>query len=294
MADNPDIVHAHWTYEFALGALASGKPTLISVHDWAPAILCLKMDHYRFGRLLMACATFFKGSHFTANSPYIQRCIKRYLRKNVPMIPNALGESVFYKGDKNINISQPTIVSINNGFSRWKNVKSLIRSHKIIKNKIPNCRLMLIGSGFEKNGEAYKRAKNNYLSDGIDFNGLLTHAEVLKILESADLLIHPALEESFGMTLLEAMAKKTPVIGGKNSGAVPWVLNYGKSGILTDIKSPEHIADEAIKILTDEKLWKFISNSGYRYAWDNFRLLKIVDLTINEYRKILTDMNQKR
>ncbi len=99
----------------------------------------------------MACATFFKGSHFTANSPYIQRCIKRYLRKNVSMIPNALGESVFYRGDKNINITQPTIVSINNGFSRLKNVKSLIRSHKIIKNKIPNCRLMLIGSGFEKN-----------------------------------------------------------------------------------------------------------------------------------------------
>ena len=46
--DNPDIVHAHWTYEFALGALASGKPTLITVRDWAPTIFRLKTDPYRF------------------------------------------------------------------------------------------------------------------------------------------------------------------------------------------------------------------------------------------------------
>lgn len=285
--DRPDIVHAHWTYEFALGALASGKPTLITVRDWAPTILRLKTDHYRFGRLLMACATFFKGTHFIANSPYIQNCLKNYLRKDVPVIPNALDEAVFYEGERHLSTSHPTIVSVNNGFAKRKNVKSLMRAYKLIKKEIPACRLMLIGSGFEKDGEADKWAKNNYLSDGVDFTGLLSHAEVFKILESADLLIHPSLEESFGMTLLEAMAKKTPVIGGKNSGAVPWVLNYCKAGVLTDIKSPEHIADEAIKLLTDEELWKMFSNAGYRYAWENFRLMKIVDQTIYEYRKVL-------
>ena len=100
-------------------------------------------------------------------------------------------------------------------------------------------------------------------------------------------MIHSALEESFGMTLLEAMAKKTPVIGGKDSGAVPWVLNYGKSGVLTDVKSPKLIANEAIKLLTNEMLWEKFSLAGYKYAWENFRLSKIVDQTINEYRKIL-------
>jgi glycosyltransferase involved in cell wall biosynthesis len=287
LADRPDIVHAHWTYEFALGALASGKPTLITVRDWAPAILRFKTDHYRFGRLLMACATFFKGSYFIANSPYIQKCLKKYLHKDVSVIPNALDEAVFYEGKRYLSTSRPTIVSINNGFAKRKNVKSLMRAYKLIKKKIPACRLMLIGSGFEKDGEADKWAKSKFLSDGIDFVGLLPHAEVLEILGSSDLLVHPALEESFGMTLLEAMAKKTPVIGGKNSGAVPWVLNYGKAGVLTDIKSPEHIADEAIKLLTDEELWEMFSNAGYQYAWENFRLMKIIDQTIHEYRKVL-------
>jgi len=287
IADRPDIVHAHWTYEFALGALASGIPTLITVRDWAPTILRFKTDHYRFGRFLMACATFFKGSHFIANSPYIQECLKKYLRKDVPVIPNALDEAVFYEGERHLNAFRPIIVSINNGFAKHKNVKSLMPAYKLIKEEIPACRLMLIGSGFEKGGEADKWAKSKFLSDGVDFRGFLPQSEVLKILKSADLLIHPALEESFGMTLLEAMAKKIPVIGGKKSGAVPWVLNYGKAGVLTDVKSPEHIADEAIKILTDVELWKKFSNAGYKYAWENFRLMKIVDQTIHEYRKVL-------
>jgi len=286
--DNPDIVHAHWTYEFALAALASGKPTLITVRDWAPTIFRLKTDPYRFGRLLMACATFFKGSHFIANSPYIQKCLKNYLRKDVPVIPNTLDEALFYEGERYLNTSRPAIVSVNNGFAKRKNVKSLMRAYKLIKKEIPACRLMLIGNGFEKDGEADKWAKSELLLDGIEFRGLLPHNKVLEILGHSDLLVHPALEESFGMTLLEAMAKKTPVIAGKDSGAVPWVLNYGKAGILVDVKSPNLIAYEAINLLTDEQLWKKFSNSGYRYAWGNFRLSKIVDQSLNEYKKILT------
>ena len=293
LADRPDIVHAHWTYEFALGALASGKPTLISVHDWAPAILRLKMDHYRFGRLLMACLTFFKGSHFIANSSYIQKCIKRYLRKDVSMIPNALDDAIFYNGEKYLNTSMPKIVSVNNGFSKLKNVKSIIHAYKSIKKYIPPCRLMLIGNGYEKNGKAHKWAKNKFLLNDIEFLGSVPHEEALKNIESADLLIHSALEESFGMTLLEAMVKKTPVIGGKDSGAVPWVLNYGKSGVLTDVKSANLISHEAIKLLTNKMLWSKFSLAGYHYAWENFRLSKIVDQTINEYRKILQNVKKR-
>lgn len=291
--DGPDIVHAHWTYEFALGALASGKPTLITVRDWAPAIFYFIPDAYRFGRLLMAFTSLFKGTHFTANSPYIQRLMKKYLRKDVPVIPNALSDGVFYKGERKLKVNYPIIVSVNNGFGRLKNVKPLIKAHRLVRKDIPACRLMLIGIGYEKNGEAEQWAKIKLLSEGIDFLGSIPYEEVLKILESADLLVHPSLEESFGMTLLEAMAKKVPVIGGTASGAVPWVLNYGKSGVLTDVKSYEIIAGEIVKLLTDMKSWKKYSNSGYQYAMENFALSKVVDQYIGAYKKVLSGRKEQ-
>ena len=44
------------------------------------------------------------------------------------------------------------------------------------------------------------------------------------------------------MVLLEAMASGLPVVGGIGSGAVPWVLDDGGAGFLTDVRSPEQIA----------------------------------------------------
>ena len=49
----PDVIHAHWTYEFAMAARATGLPTLVTVHDWAPAVLRLHRDVYRTIRLGM-------------------------------------------------------------------------------------------------------------------------------------------------------------------------------------------------------------------------------------------------
>ncbi len=288
IADKPDIVHAHWTYEFAVGALSGGKPTLITVRDRAIAILRLRPDAYRFGRLIMHYYTIFRGGNFTATSPYIQKSLIRYKGGNIPVIPNALDDEYFYKGKRHLHNSQPRIVSVNNGFGKCKNVKALLRAFRLIKTRVPSCRLILIGDDFEKNGIAEQWANENELAEGVDFLGHINHTEVLSILETAHLLIHPSLEESFGMTLLEAMAKKTPVMGGDKSGAVPWVLDYGKAGVLTDVKSPRRLADSAISILTNEDQWYSYSRAGFDHAWENFRLSKVVDQYIEEYRKLVT------
>jgi len=286
IVDKPDIVHAHWTYEFAIGALSGGKPTLITVRDWAIAIFRLKPDAYRFGRLIMHYYTIFRGGNFTATSPYIQKSLIKYKGGNIPVIPNALDDEYFYKGKRRLNNLQPRIVSVNNGFGKRKNVKTLLNAFRLIKTRVPACRLILIGHGFEKNGIAEQWANENELAEGVDFLGHVSHTEVLAVLESTDLLMHPSLEESFGMTLLEAMAKKTPIIGGKDSGAVPWVLNYGKAGVLTDVKSPGTLADSAFSILTNEDQWYSYSRAGFDHAWKNFRLSKVVDQYLEEYKKL--------
>lgn len=288
--DNPDVVHAHWTYESAIGALASGKPTLITVRDWPLAVLRQKPDAYRLGKVLMHFTTLFRGFNFTANSPYLQKYLQKYIRKDIPVIPNALDDVDFYKGERHPNISQPTIVSANNGFAKLKNVKSLLYAFNLIKKKIPTCRLILVGDEFERNGKAEQWAKEKGLAEHVAFAGYLEHDETLKTIENADLLIHPSLEESFGMTLLEAMAKKTPVIGGKDSGAVPWVLNYGEAGVLTDVKSPTLIADEAILLLTNEERWKMFSAAGYQHARNNFSLSKVVEQYLEAYDRLLRIM----
>src|SRR5690606_8962609 len=43
----PDIVHAHWTYEWAMAALESRLPTLVTTHDDGMRQLLYSRDLYR-------------------------------------------------------------------------------------------------------------------------------------------------------------------------------------------------------------------------------------------------------
>lgn len=89
------------------------------------------------------------------------------------------------------------------------------------------------------------------------------------------------------MTVLEAMTQKTPVIGGDGSGAVPWVLDFGKAGILTNVRSPEMIATEAIRLLRDKDLWRYYSLAGYKRARSTFGLAAVVKQYTQIYEGVL-------
>jgi glycosyltransferase involved in cell wall biosynthesis len=72
------------------------------------------------------------------------------------------------------------------------------------------------------------------------------------------MLLHPALEEACPMSILEAMALGLPVIGGIHSGGVPWVLDAGRSGFLTDVRKPSEIARTLLTCLEqpEDRHWR--------------------------------------
>jgi len=288
LREKPDIIHAHWTYEFALGALDSGIPTLITVRDWAPTILRFYKNAYRSLRYLMDWWTFRRAQNLSANSYYIQKLILGRFGINVPVIPNPIDDSFLLTNEKNFNSDSSTIVSINNGMSEHKNVKNLIIGFNYIRQRMPCSRLKLIGDEFGPNQQAEQWSKNSGLDDGIDFLGSLQRQDVKRALEESDVLIHPSLEESFGNTLIEAMGLRLPVIGGMNSGAVPWILDEGNAGILCDVKRPEKIAQAAIGLLTSQDQWRKYSESGYERVVAQFSIEKVVDACLKQYQLILS------
>lgn len=284
--DNPDVVHAHWTYEFALASINSGIPHIISVRDWAPAILRLMPKPYRVMRLILNFYVLYKGENFVANSLYIDEKISKYVKNKFDLVPNALKDDIFLKKKKYFNIKEKKIISINNGFGKLKNVQKLIKAFEQVRKILPNTQLILIGIGFEKNGVAQQWAKQNSDDKNINFMGEIPYKNIFSKLENCDLLVHSSLQESFGNTLIEAMSKKIPVIGGRDSGAVPWVLDNGKAGVIIDITNENKITNEVIDILTNQDKWYKYSSSGYNRAHHRFRLSDVVSKYIEIYLKI--------
>lgn len=282
-----DIIHAHWAYEFAIAALTSGRPSLVTFHDWAPAILRIMPDPYRFMRLLMSLYTLRKGQHFTATSPYIQDRLRLATGVEHPIVPNGLLDVLFSNEERRFNGASPLLLSINNGFGQRKNVHTLLKSFPSVRRSHPGAELWLIGSGFGEDGAAELWARERDLVTGVRFLGQVEHGEALKLLRRADVLVHPSLEESFGMTLIEAMSQGTPVVGGAKSGAVPWVLDYGRAGMLTDISKPGALADAILRLFADEAVWNELSRVGRRHAFERFRLSRIASRYGQEYERVI-------
>lgn len=274
LIDKPDIVNAHWGYEFAIGAIKSGYPHIITLRDVPLEILKLKKDLYRFIRLLMNYWVMRNGKHFCANSPYTAERLKIF-KKDLPVIPNSILTEWIVNNPKDFPKEKIKIVSILSGWGERKNPQPALKAFSLLRKKYKEkLEYHFYGQGYEKNELGYDWAKANNLLDGVYFKGQKPYEEIMELLPNFDILLHPAKEESFGMSLIEAMAKGLPVVAGKNSGAVPWVLNYGNNGILIDITSEQEIIDAILSLIVNKNLYEKLSLDGIQYVTNNFSDIK--------------------
>ncbi|HEU4562160.1 MAG TPA: glycosyltransferase family 4 protein, partial [Longimicrobium sp.] len=137
-ADPCDVVHAHWTYEFALAAMDSGRPHVVTAHDAPLAIWKLHRDGYRFLRLLMAFPAIRRARVLTAVSAYVAEHIARVFRYRAPIhvVPNGLPASVFAAGNAREGHTAGTaarFASVLTGWSRVKNAATLLRAFATVR-----------------------------------------------------------------------------------------------------------------------------------------------------------------
>lgn len=238
----PDVIHAHWTYEFALAAAeAAVAPVLVTARDSPFAIFRFHMDMYRLFRLLLAIRARPSIRHISANSPYLVRSLRWFGHFGaIPVIPNLMPAMV---PANSIVVRRPdaTILCVADS-SRLKNVRALLRAVSLVRVQHPDARLRLVGQGLDVGGPVETWARKRGLDANVGFVGYADRAALAGEYARAAVFCSPSLEESFGNTLVEALQAGLPVIAGKNSGAVPWVLFNGQAGRLVDVRDPAAIA----------------------------------------------------
>lgn len=279
-----EIVHAHWTYEFALAALETGKPVLITAHDAPFTILRYFLDPYRFFRLLLAYKVRFKMRHLTVVSPYLKSKwrMEMFWRQALLVIPNIAPFSLDVSPHlKNL---RPLVLSIGDGGSR-KNLQTLLKAWPAIAVAVPEAELHIVGHGLSADDELAIWANREGMSNGVVWHGYLERNPLKQLLESAAVLVHPSLEESFGLILLEAMSMAIPTIGGIHSGGVPYVI--GDAGILVNVKSSQEIADATIKLLLNKDLREEFGKRGQDRIREEFSPERVAGLYVDQYERIL-------
>lgn len=226
----PDVVHAHWTYEFALGALQTDVPHVITAHDAPAKVLRYTRSPYRAVRYLMAREVLRRARCLTAVSDYMGQVTEALASVPVGVVPNPLAREVLSGGRVRSTPSGRRIGMVCNGWGRIKNPQPALRAFHKFCAMYSDAELHLFGSDFGPGQIAERWVRKCGLGDGMVFHGSLPHRDLIRHLENMDVLLHPSLEESFGVVVAEAMALGLPVVAGLMSGAIPWVVGVGADG----------------------------------------------------------------
>jgi glycosyltransferase involved in cell wall biosynthesis len=101
----------------------------------------------------------------------------------------------------------------------------------------PGMRLALVGGGPEM-----EQIRAFYAGTPSVFTGFLDGDELVAAFASADALVFPSTNETFGLVALEAMACGLPVIAGMCGGLVD-ILQDGVNALVCDPTDPHSIAE---------------------------------------------------
>lgn len=290
-ASSCDIIHANWTYEFALAAQASGKPYLVTAHDAPFAILpYMRPLGYWTAHAFMSLPVLWRCRELAVISPYLEKYFKQFhiFRNPIHVVPEYVPNNGFeYFRNRSIPTA-PTFVSTANGWGARKNISGLIVAFHVVRNQLPGSRLILFGSGHGIGEIGQLWAIEHGLSDGVEFAGTTPNSELLRRMAGeGDILVHPAREESFCVAIADAMAMGLPVIAGEKSGAVPWLLDHGKCGVLVDVNSPTAIAEAMIELAGNPEKCERLRAAARKRAEDTFRLDVVREQYIKLYKKIV-------
>jgi len=260
-----DIVHAH--HAFTPTSLMSvkfarklGIPTILTNHSiflanssdhlWTP------MSHFLFPfrHYINEAEKIIAVSKAAAD--FIEHFSRR---EKIVVIPNGVDvhrftfvKSTVANGLPFSILKKPTILYVGRLVYR-KGIHVLLRSMPYILEAIPDTQLLIAGSGYM---ESFIRllTKSLNLEDHIRLLGFVPEDELPSLYNLSDLFILPSIyAESFGITLLEAMASGTPIVASA-IGGIPEVVENGVNGILFKKGDELDLANAVIRVLDDPAL----------------------------------------
>ncbi len=152
--------------------------------------------------------------------------------------------------------SEKILIHVSN-FRKVKRVDDVLRVFDIVRKTIP-CKLILVGDGPERPAIDKLCRELQTCNDIISVGKIANPKDILSI---ADVFILPSETESFGLSALEAMALKIPVISS-NTGGIPELNVHGKTGYMSNVGDYEDMASNTIRLLSnEEEFLKFKQNA---------------------------------
>ncbi|OOE14594.1 glycosyltransferase family 4 protein [Fictibacillus arsenicus] len=164
-------------------------------------------------------------------------------------------------------------------FNKNKNQQFLIHSLALVKERIPQVKLLLAGTG-PLLEDCKKLAKDLGVFNFIDFLGY--RKDIHEILPMCDLAVASSLREGLPVNIMEAMACELPVIATHNRGHIELVQN-NKTGWLIKGGDVNDAASKIISFAENGSLKERIGKTGRQIVHNKYAINKILEQNVSIY-----------
>ena len=142
-----------------------------------------------------------------------------------------------------------------------------VKAAKIVSDYYPKAVFVVTGSG-DMQAQMISEATNLGIIDRFVFTGFLRGVEKDSIYQAADVYVMPSVSEPFGITALEAVKNRTPVVVSKQSG----VSEVLRSVLKVDFWDVEELANKILAVLKYKSLPKDLKRESVKeivnLTWD--------------------------
>ncbi|MEA1981793.1 MAG: glycosyltransferase family 4 protein, partial [candidate division Zixibacteria bacterium] len=200
----------------------------------------------------------------------------------VKVIPIGIPE---LKGDKNraecrkrintkYNITKNSIISVTSGrFVNQKGHIYLIEAAVEIVKHYPEIKFLLLGDGPNREMLEEKISELN-LSKHFIITGMLDNLS--DELTAADIMIHPSVEEPYGIAILEGMRAGLPVVASEVGGIPEVVINH-QTAELVQSENPTNLSKAIINLLSDREKMNAMGVEGMKRWGSLLNLSNMID-----------------
>ncbi len=230
----------------------------------------------------------YKGKHYNVISESTAEDIhlRGVPREDISIIHCGINRELYAHDESVKKYEYPSVLYLGR-IKKYKSVQHLIEAFKIVKSKLTDAKLTIVGDG-DYVDELKKLTSSLQLQDSILFTGYVSSDEKVERLRKSHVAVLPSLKEGWGLTNIEANSVGTTVVAANSPGLRDSVKD-NETGFLYEYGNVEELAEKLMIILTDSAKRKELEKEGLKWAekfnWDSAAkkfeelIIKIVDNT---------------
>lgn len=284
-----DIIHAHGykTDVYLWLALRSAsKPLVSTCHTWYDNDLALRF----YGMLDRMVLRSFAGVVAVSDDVRNRLLAAGVRQDRIRLIRNGIATDEFEAAGElraTRSPNQPLRIGLVGRLSREKGIDLFLRAAAEIWKRHPGTSFAVAGDGPDR------AALENLIHDlGLEGTAVLVGRtdNMPAFYSSIDVLVSSSRNEGLPVAMLEAMASGLPLVATA-VGAVPQIIENGRSGLLVNAGNIEDLAAAVCKLIDDPSLRAELGKGAQQRVRDEFSAGRMAAEYINLYERVLAERN---